>query len=392
MKTNYQIIFIGGINKFQGEIQKSLKKHIVELGVDYDTIKYIDNKNFNKEYIGSSPTICLYFENKTENYEDLDIVEILLKDATLIIPVVENLEEFNVFIPLILRNINGYALKSVLDIESVVNCILEGLGLLRISRRLFISYKRNESTSVAIQLYEQFEKKGFDVFLDTHSIRPGEPFQEELWHRMTDTDIIVFLNTPKFMESHWCEKEIAEANVKSIGILQLVWPNHVLENNAQICIPLKLSELDFVDGIYSKYNKSFLQQSTIDKIVSETESLRARTLASRQDNLISEFISTANRLGLNVNLQPERIIVENRVNGKERIFIPTVGIPQSLTYNQSEELVSRIKRQNVEDIFLLFDHRSIRDKWLNHLFWLDKHLPIKTTKIVGIEKWLRENN
>ena len=54
-------------------------------------------------------------------------------------------------------------------------------------------------------MYEALESHHFDVFLDTHSIEKGEPFQEELWHRMTDCDVILLLNTPDFLESHWCK-------------------------------------------------------------------------------------------------------------------------------------------------------------------------------------------
>ena len=62
---------------------------------------------------------------------------------------------------------------------------------------------------------EALERNNFDVFLDTHSIKQGEPFQEELWHRMTDCDVIVLLNTKGFLERKWCKKEIAEANAKT---------------------------------------------------------------------------------------------------------------------------------------------------------------------------------
>ena len=74
---------------------------------------------------------------------------------------------------------------------------------------------------MAIQLYEALERNNFDVFLDTHSIKQGEPFQDELWHRMTDCDVIVLLNTKSFLESKWCKEEVAEASVKQIGVLAI---------------------------------------------------------------------------------------------------------------------------------------------------------------------------
>ena len=96
-------------------------------------------------------------------------------------------------------------------------------------------------------------------------------------------------------------------------------------------------------------------------------------------------------MNLETSLQPERIITQKLKNGKERIFIPTVGIPKSYTYYHSSELIKEIRSKNSERIFILYDYRSIRDKWLNHLTWLDKYLTVKTIKIVGIERWLQDN-
>ena len=193
---------------------------------------------------------------------------------------------------------------------------------------------RSESTSVAIQLYEALERNNFDVFLDTHSIKQGELFQEELWHRMTDCDVIIMLNTPGFMTSHWCKEELAEASAKQIGIIQLVWPNHSLESISHICEPIYLKEEDFKDEKYLSKDSSKMTENILNKIVHETESLRARNLAARQDNLITEFTNIASKYGKTINLQPERFLTEDLSENKRRIFIPTVGIPQSIDCNQ----------------------------------------------------------
>lgn len=387
MKTKYQLIAIGGNSSFYDEILKTFYRHITELGLKKECIIEIGENNFSTEYIANAPSFCLYFGNNSN--KNLDILNRLLKDATLILPIVSDLTTFSQYIPKELDNINGFQLASENDIESLVSSILEGLNLLRLSRRLFISYKRDESSSVAIQLFEQFEKNGFDVFLDTHSIRPGEPFQEELWHRMADTDVVVLLNTPNFMRSNWTTQELAKANAMSIGILQLIWSNHTLERDAELCIPYQLKETDFGNNKFAD-SKNYLSDIAIQKITSLTESLRARSLASRHDNLVTEFFSSANKFSIPINLQPEKFLTIKRPDDKELVIIPTVGVPQAFTYNQSEELVARIKANNVEGIYVLYDHRNIRERWLKHLAWLDNYLPIKTIKIVESEQWLQK--
>lgn len=388
MTTKYQIIKLGVDNPFYKEVLDIMYHHIQELGLAKESILEIDENNFKTEYKGNAPTFCLYFGNNSGSFKNIDLLEILIKDANLVLPVASDLEKFSSQIPKELENVNGFELATNNDIEKLVSCILEGLSLLRLSRRLFISYKRDESSTVAIQLFEHLEKNGFDVFLDTHSIRPGEPFQEELWHRMADTDVVVLLNTPGFLNSNWTTQELAKANSMSIGILQVIWPSHKLERDAELSIPIQLSDSDFGNKIYKKPT-SYLNPNTVSNIISQVESLRARSLASRQDNIITEFIASSNRVGKKADLQSEKFITIQRSDGKELVIIPTVGVPQAFTYNQSEELVARIKSKNVAGAFLLFDHRNIREKWIKHLDWLDNYLPVKTIKIVKAEEWLK---
>jgi hypothetical protein len=387
--SKYQVIEIGSDSSFRDNLFKVLDKHLLDLGVQKDSLVVLNRKNFHSDYKGNSPAFCLYFGDENGDFKDLAILEALISEATLILPISKDLTQFGKHFPKMLGNINGAELGADTDIEKIVSSILEGLCLLRLSRRLFISYKRDESTQVAIQLFEALERTGFDVFLDTHSIRPGEPFQDELWHRMADTDVMVLLNTPGFLKSNWTTQELAKANSMSIGILQLIWPTHKLERDAELSIPLFLEASSFGNARYQEAG-SYLTDTAVQQIVSEVESLRARSLASRQDNIITEFISSSIKLGVKADLQAEKFISVVSKDGKEKIVIPTVGVPQAFTYNQSEELVARIKSKKVREAFLLYDHRNIREKWLTHLSWLDNYLPIKTVKIVEAEAWLKK--
>lgn len=388
MTTKYQIVFIGNKHLYQANILDSLNKHLEELGVDRHYFAVIDENNFASEYQANAPIFCLYFGDPAGNYKNIKLLDQLIEDGSLVLPVVDNTKKFIESIPSQLHGINGFQLSSNLDIEPLVSLILEGLSLLRTSRRLFISYKRDESSAVAIQLYEQLEKKGFDVFLDTHSIRPGEPFQDELWHRLADTDVVVLLNTPGFLKSHWTREELAKANGMQIGILQLLWPAHKMEVTAAISIPFQLEQSDFGDEIFTD-SKSYLTDDTIKRIVEQAEYLRARTLAARMDNIVTEFVRAAKKVGKSIDLYPQKFIRTKKKNGEDVVVIPTVGVPQSLTYNKSEELADALNLSKKPSIYLLYDQIYIRDQWLKHLEWLDLHLPIKGLKVIDAEPWLR---
>ena len=383
----YQLIFLGTIKPLTRNLISKYYEKIEDLKLQKEFYEIYFKEQLDS-YKGNQPTFIIYFGNENGDFEDLAEIEMLLKDGNIVLPIFFN--SFSQEIPKILSNQNGLKYTEYHK-DKIVDLVLESFGKLRSSRKVFISYKRDESTSVAIQLYEALEKNNFDVFLDTHSIKQGEPFQDELWHRMTDCDVILLLNTPKFLESEWCEKEIAEASVKQIGIIQAIWPNHRLERMAEVCFPYTLSESNFLKGIYDNKDTSKLNDETINNLVNQVESIRARNLASRQDNLITEFLNSARKYGKNVTIQPERFITEDIDNNKRRIFIPSVGIPQSFDCNTSSELKKEIKEYSVEEVYLIYDDVRIREKWLNHLSYLNEYLDVKTIKKQEFDLWLQKN-
>ncbi len=387
MKYRYQLILLGSIeNPIIKEIKKQIISEIIDLKLPKGIINMIDRNNWKDEYMGNQPSFCIYLGNDNGSFDDLAIVEKLIKDGTMILPVYFN--DFSSEIPKILKHQNAIQYSDN-ELCRIANVVLQAFELLRSTRKVFISYKRSESTSVAIQMYEALESHHFDVFLDTHSIEKGELFQEELWHRMTDCDVILLLNTPGFLESHWCKEELAEAGSKQIGIVQLVWLNHKIEAISQLSFPLNLESTDFVDAIYDDKDKSKLKNDKVEEIVQFVESVRARNLASRQDNLITEFMSIAKQCGRDITVQPERYLTEV-ISRKKIIYVPTIGIPQSFNCQAADIRYEYDKNPQNTRIRLIYDDLRIRDKWLKHLDWLNNNLKkdIFTLKKQEFKKWL----
>ncbi|RZJ36607.1 MAG: toll/interleukin-1 receptor domain-containing protein [Flavobacterium sp.] len=394
MSYKYQLIILGTPSPIVENLKALFFQKIDDLNLPKDVIRIIDVNNFHSDYSGNQPAFVYYLGDKDGKFKDLNIVEPLLKDGTMILPIYFTDNSFSNEIPAILENQNGIQYE-VSEKDRIVNIALESFELLRSTRKIFISYRRAESSSVAIQMYEALESHSFDVFLDTHTISKAEPFQEELWHRMTDCDVILLLNTPKFLESHWCKEEFAEASAKQIGIMQLVWPNHEIkkiDSSSHLSYPLQLSEIDFIDGIYNDKDKSKLVEKIVVEIIQKVESVRARNLAARQDNLITEFRNIAQRCGKHVVVQPEKFLTEDLADGKRRIYIPTIGIPQS-TSCQSAEIKKEMMNYDVDSIRLIYDDLRIREKWLKHLDWLNDNFikDIKTLKKQDFESWLEKN-
>ena len=389
MKYKYQLIILGTREyPIVEEILNQIETKITDLKLPKNILNIINRDNIGTEYVGNQPAFSIYFGDKEGKFNDLDITKKLIEDGTMILPIFYT--DFPKEIPKILENQNGIQFDNN-ELDRIANIVLQAFELLRNTRKVFISYKRSESTSVAIQMYEALESHNFDVFLDTHSIEKGEPFQDELWHRMTDCDVILLLNTPGFLESHWCKEELAVAGSKQIGIVQLIWPNHTIESISHLSFPLKLESSDFEKGIYNNKDSSKLNNTKIREIVQQVESVRARNLASRQDNLITDFINIAKQCGRNITVQPERFVTEE-LSGKNIIYIPTIGIPQSTDCQSAEIRHEFEKDPNNTCIRLIYDDLRIRDKWLKHLDWLNNNFKkdIHTLKKQDFEKWLQQ--
>jgi TIR domain-containing protein len=389
MRTVYQLVLLGKVTALNNQAGKIFKKRVKELGLPSDSIRIIYPSDFDAVYSRSSPSVCLYFgdHDLLALSSHLPFLKVLWEDAVLILPVVSNLLKFKSLIPSELHNINGFELKDYTGLEGLVNRILEGFSLLRISRRLFISYKRDESTELAMQLYEHLDSAGFDVFLDTHSVLPGDKFQDELWHRLVDTDVVILLNSPNFFKSKWTREELAKASAMSIGVVQLIYPDVIPKKYASLCFPIYLEKEDFRRKISNSKNAKLIKR-TIKRIAREIEAVRAASLASRQNRLIQEFTATAAKHKHSTAIQPERFITLIKSDGSRLDVIPTVGVPQSLNFNQIEELVELIRKSKTPKPFLLYDHRNILEKWESHLQWLNLHVPVKAIQVTNLDKWM----
>lgn len=386
MRFKYQLILLGENLELFDKLKLEISKRFDELKLIQDLLKILTRENIS-EYSGAEPAYVIYSGHR-DNLDVItrDILEKQKLDGNIILPIFK--EDFTKEIPKIIDNLNG--LKLLDNIPKICNLILEGFELLRKSRKIFISYKRSESSNIAIQLYEALEANNFDVFLDTHSVDKGEVFQEELWHRMTDCDVILMLNTKEFLKSEWCNKELEKAHIKRIGIVHLLWPDCDFERFAQLAHSMKLKNSDFDKPIFSDLTKGRLLEPIVKEVINLVEGARARNLASRQDALITEFTQAGHNNNVELNLQFSRYITQELSTGKRIVYIPTIGIPQSINCQNSQKLIQRIEKKEIDSIHLIYDDMSIRDYWLDHLDWLNKRLEIRTIKKLEFNSWFQK--
>ena len=266
--------------------------------------------------------------------------------------------------------------------------VLCALKLARKQRQAFISYRRDETRGVAVQLFEQLSHRGYRTFLDTASIRAGVEFQTSLWQRMSDVDLLLFIDSPNALSSRWVNEELARAHDLGLGVMQLVWPGHSKTMGTELSVPFTLQLKDFVAQKADAHDR--LHGTALEQVLDLTEVTRMRSLASRRRRVVNDIVDQAKRFNLQPNVHPlDRI--ELRRNGHiVGTAIPIVGLPDAPNLQELEQSVAARdpSGQSFGSSQVIYHGLGIDQEWADHLQWLNNHHILKMTKVESANKWL----
>ena len=376
----YELAILGSVTPEQSEtltntISSMVSDFDLELGKDVrvhgiDTLDERDiHAAFSAAFFGGA------------NNGDLNTIRRLVESSLPIIPTVGATGDFGAEIPDFLQFSNGLKLsKDDAEMTELAAAMLECVGLLRRQRRVFVSYRRTEARAAAVQLHDMLSAKGFDVFLDTHDIQKGEPFQDALWHRLCDSDVMVMLDTPTYFDSKWTRQEIGRARAKDIQVLRVIWPEHKPNRMTDLAesIYLDVAELAGVDGP--------IVDETVDMITLAVERLRSRSIASRYMAITGRLRADVEKIGGSVESIGAHRAISILLPDEQRIWAyPVVGVPTAETLNDIAEKAKRSDQAGTP--VLVYDHIGIRDAWGAHLQWLDDHIAVVRSIKVSEAAW-----
>lgn len=390
MKTSamYQVIFLGKRDTRADRIADLVSERLVELGLDTETLIFFCEANARLRD-RRLPTIAVFLGYDGADDAQHPVIGSLVEDSITIITLVSCLTRVSREIPASLRHVNALEVELPdKNFDRATSLLLEGFRLLRRERRLFISYKRDDSRAVANQLYDLLDAHGFDVFIDTRSVPPSADFQAELWHRLSDSDVVVLLDTPGFRSSRWTTEELARANATNIQILHLLWPGQVEDPASAFSYfhPLEMSNFEGATPITSA---SSLTQASLAVVCRHVERLRARAIAARHRYLIDSFCDAARDTGLTPNVQPQRWISIELAPGRELAVVPAIGVPTSDRINEVFDAISDAGSGSA-GTWVMYDNRGLLASWLKHLDWLDNHLPARAMGMAAANEALKD--
>ncbi len=313
---------------------------------------------------------------------DLPSVGELIGSSAPIIPTIASAGNFGTQIPQQLHFLNGLRRRADdPNMTELAVVLLECVGLLRRQRRVFVSYRRVESRSAALQLHDLLASRGFDVFLDTHDIRPGDPFQDVLWHRLCDSDVMVMLDTSTYFNNKWTRQELGRARAKEIQILRVVWPGHTPSMLMEMSetVYLEAADLSGADGP--------IVQATADHIALKIERLRSRSIASRYMSITGKLRADVDRIGGRVvGIGSHRAIAINLPDDRKVWAYPAVGIPTAELLNDIMNKAHRAQQTGTP--VLIYDHVGIANAWMDHLNWLGQNISVVRAIKVSEAGWV----
>lgn len=382
--SSYQVGILGQPNGFDVSLINAFHARLGDLGIDISTVEVLSESEVGGRD-RKRPFIGIFFGYRGVDKSDHPILDDLISDSVVLIPIVEDITSVSASIPDNLRHINCFEYAGAAQqTERLASLLLENFRLLRSDRRLFISYRRTESQRIAIQIYEKLDQMGFDVFLDTRGVPPARDFQSVLWHRLADSDVVILLDTPGFRESRWTREELARANATSIQILHVLWPKSTADGSSAFSIFHTLEPADFA-GTDLIGEHALLTPTKADAIGTAAESVRARALSARHRYLVDNFCDQARALGAIATVQSDRFIALELKNGKKIAVVPAIGVPSATRYQEIEASIAN-SGLTFSKVWLIYDERGILDSWLEHVEWLNKHLPVSAVRVSDSSK------
>lgn len=382
----YQLIVLGAVAGHGSRLRRKVEVALQELGIPTSAITVLSEVDASTRSL-NAPAMAVFFGSQA-NSSDTELVTELLGDSIVIAPIVSDLSVVSSEIPPQLRHVNAIVLGPDSEgIDRVTTLVLETFRLLRRERRLFISYKRTESQPLADRLYDALDARGFDVFIDIRSVPPAADFQSQLWHRMSDSDVVVLIDTPGFRESRWTTEELARANATNVQILHLLWPGQKEDPDSSFSHFMKLRRPDFIGFVPMRGR--WVTNALVTRICDEVERLRAPAIAARHRYLVDNFCDAARDLTLDPAVQVEGWISLKVGCSRTLAVVPAVGVPTSDRINEIYEAITDSAPEDRE-IWVIYDNRGILNTWLCHLDWLNFHLPIRAVQMSKAPKLLKE--
>lgn len=381
--TTYEIeVFRDSDDPRFEQLSRALVAEIQSLGlhrtVNVAAIEFRSNSEL-------APSIGVYLSSPKAlaNEEISSRVEQALKVGQVVIPVVDDLNDFTHAVPEVLRPINGCPWTGEESALRLARLLLEELGIEESKRKVFISHKREDGLMAAEQLRDALAKFRFDPFIDRFNIHSGENVQAKIADQLEDHAFMLLLETPQAHTSAWVFDEVDYALSHTMGILILRWPGDHPEVPGSPGVPrflLKNSDLQRNEHEYDLFT-----EGALDQILGEIEAAHARGLVRRRKNLIRSIEEAAANAGcLSTPLPHWRLKVECPSGDDAALLGITPRLPTATDLQHLDQARNELGGDSSSAV-LVHAARSLRGDLRDHLRWVagERELVVMPENAIG---------
>jgi hypothetical protein len=287
-----------------------------------------------------------------------------LAGGMVVVPVVDDLANFQAETPPCLHAINGFGLNAG-TIEELVRCLFETLGLEDHDRRVFISHRREDGMSAAVQLHDELSHHGFHPFIDRFYIPKGERVQDVIADSLEDFAFLLLLETPLAHTSDWVLDEVDYALAHSMGLLIVRWPGDPAPVDGTQDLPRM--ELDAASLVTDPRRLDTFTPDALAAIVHAVEMRHAVALVRRRRTLMSNIEDAARASSSMCTPLPGwRALVEH--SGGSTVVGISPRLPRATDLHRLDE--ARVKVAGAHDSVLVHSARVLTTDRRRHLNWV----------------------
>jgi TIR domain len=291
------------------------------------------------------PQTLVLFLADDDSRDDEDLMR-QIEDARArlipVLPLVQPGADVSKTLPEILRALN--AIEWDRGGRHAVGEVARLLGLAEADRRLFLSYRRLDASSLALQLREQLSRRTFDVFLDRFSVPPAADFQRRIDTELGDKAFVLLLESPAASKSAWVEHEVAYAIAHAISLLALSMPETTKKQRFQTVddafrMPINDNDLEKAADPVGPDDR-VLKKECLEEVLDAIEAEHARRMRQRRTSLLGSLRQWLTQAGRNPEPLSEQWAL--RAHDPDAVFMITPGAPLPRDLRRLDELRAKL--------------------------------------------------
>ncbi|MCC5439665.1 SLOG domain-containing protein [Clostridium botulinum] len=275
---------------------------VVKMIREYIDISEITNERLISQAICDidEPILLIFFNNSTKAYtpqmeklfvkakeKDSKIWPIALtKDSRIPATLIGSYQSFDVVSRLENRLLSKENIKTIAQIFARKVVSVCKPTFYTEDKLLFVSHKRLDGEDITAKLCEKINllEKNKRTFRDAVEVEVGEEAREVIDSALLQSDVLIFMHTPKSAKAKWIEKEIRSALLYDIPIL---W---IRIDDANI------NELEVIPGDKPHFeccSKDFQDEIKLEKLVNKIEDLCFK-IVMNHSQLIYDYVNEFN--------------------------------------------------------------------------------------------------